>query len=144
MQQHRQLARGRNDRPLLAVLATAFCQSQSPSSQVAISTKRSQDVVRRLHQHRPQIGITLFADVHLRLALPRVSTPRLQTGVATRVATLAEAMWVFQRQQVGQGDQRAYSLHLLLQRRLRIALFGDLLDLLVVLGDALAQCFQRL
>jgi hypothetical protein len=33
--------------------------------------------VRGLHQHRPQVGIAFFADVHLRRALSGVSAPRL-------------------------------------------------------------------
>jgi hypothetical protein len=48
-------------------------------------------------------------------------------------------MRIFQRQHVGQRDQRAYAFDLLQQRRLRIALLRDGFDLLVVLGDLLAE-----
>src|SRR5271166_5458732 len=70
MQQHCQLASRRNDGPFLSILATTLGQLQTPASQIAISSKRAKYVVRSLHQQGSQIGITLFADVHLRLALP--------------------------------------------------------------------------
>ena len=75
---------------------------------------------------------------------PEFLRPGCSPSVATRVAALAETMRIFQRQHVGQRDQRAHSLDLLQQRRLRIALLRDGFDLLVVLGNALAQRFQRL
>src|ERR1019366_2909374 len=131
MQQDRQLASGSNDGPFLSILATPLGQFQTPSSQIAVSAEWAEYVVRPLHQQRSQIRIALFADVHLRLALPGVSTSRLQSDIATRVATLAETMRVFQRQHVGQGNQSA--LHLLEQSSLRIALLRDSFDLLVVL-----------
>ena len=70
MQQDRQFASRRNDGSFLSVLATTLGQLQTPSSQIAISPKRAEYVVRSLHQQGPQVGITLFADVHLRFALP--------------------------------------------------------------------------
>lgn len=90
------------------------------------------------------LGASLVAMVVAMLLKSGVSAPRLQPRVATRVAALAEPIWIFQCQHIGQGDQRAYSLYLLQQRRLRVALLGDLLDLPVVLGDSLAQHFQCL
>ena len=139
MQQHRQLASRGNDGPFLSRLAAALGQLQPPSSQITISSKRTEYVVRSLHQQGSQIRIALFADVHLRFALPRVSTARLQSHVATCVAALVEAVRIFQRQHVGQGNQRTYALDLLQQRRLRVTLLRDGFDLLVVLGDALTQ-----
>src|SRR5271169_2242424 len=49
MQQHGQLASRRNDGPFLSVLATALCQLQTPASQIAISSKPAEYVVRSLH-----------------------------------------------------------------------------------------------
>src|SRR5271166_586008 len=97
MQQHCQLASRGNDGPFLSRLAATLGQLQPPSSQIAISSKRTEYVVCSLHQQGPQIRIALFADVHLRLALPRVSASRLQSGVATRIAALAETVRIFQR-----------------------------------------------
>src|SRR5271169_7112152 len=139
MQQHRQLSCGGDDRSLLPALPAAFGQPQSPTSQIAVDAERSQDVLRSLHQQRAQIGIAFFADVHLRLALSRVPASRLQSQIATHIATLAKTMRIFQRQHVRQRDQRAYALDLLQQRHLRITLLGQILDALVVFHDALAQ-----
>ena len=77
MQQHRQLSGRGHDRPLLAVSPTALRQFQSPAPEIAVHAEWSQNVLRSLHQQRPQIGIALFADVQLRLALSRVPASRL-------------------------------------------------------------------
>ena len=55
MQQHRQFASRRNDGPFLSLLAAALGQLQTPSSQIAVSSKRAEDVVRSLHQQGSQI-----------------------------------------------------------------------------------------
>jgi hypothetical protein len=75
MQQHRQLSCCCNHRPLLPILATTLGQLQTPAPQVAVRSKRTQNVVRSLHQQRAQIRIPFLADVHLRFALPRVFRP---------------------------------------------------------------------
>jgi hypothetical protein len=55
---------------------------QSPASEVTIDTKRSQNVLRSLHQQRPRMRIALFADVQLRLAFSRVPESWLQSQIA--------------------------------------------------------------
>src|SRR6266436_8109606 len=54
-----------------------------PARQVAVPIaadhylpQRAQNVVRPLHQHRPQIRISFLTDMHLRLALSGVPAPR--------------------------------------------------------------------
>ena len=51
-------------------------------------------------------------------------------------------MFVFQRQQVGERDQRAHALDLLQQCHLRITLLRRQFDPLVPLADLLAQRFD--
>src|SRR5580704_351355 len=143
MQQHRQLSRGRHDGSLLPVPSTTLRQLQAPAPEIAVDTEWSQDVLGSLHQQRAQIRITFLADMQLRLALPGVSPSRLQPQIAAHVAALAETMRIFQGQQERQRDQRAYSRDLLQQRHLRITLLRQLLDPFVVLGDALADRFDR-
>src|SRR4051812_39757871 len=120
MQQHRQLSRRGNNGPLLRVSSTALSQFQSPSSEVTVDAKKSQNVLRSLHQQRPQIGIAFLAYVQLRFALPGVPAPGLQSQIAAHIAALAKAMRIFQRQHERQRDERAYSLDLLQQLHLRI------------------------
>src|SRR6266566_7393934 len=103
MQQHRQLSGRGNDGSLLPALPTTLGQLQPPASQITVHTKRSQNVLCPLHQQRAQIGIAFLADVHLRLALSGVSSSGLQSQIAAYVAALAEAMWIFQRQQKRQA-----------------------------------------
>ena len=50
MQQHGQFASRRNDGPFLSILATTLCQFQTPASQIAISSKRAEYMVRFLKQ----------------------------------------------------------------------------------------------
>jgi hypothetical protein len=51
-------------------------------------------------------------------------------------------MRIFQRQDIGQRDQRAHSLHLFQPRHLGITLLAHALDLLVVFADPFAQRFD--
>src|SRR5437879_13893477 len=63
--------------------------------------------MRSLHQQRAQIQIAFLADVHLRFALSRVAPSWLQSQIAAHIAALAKTVRVFQRQQVGERNQRA-------------------------------------
>jgi hypothetical protein len=125
MQQYRQLSCRGDDRPFLAALSAALGQLQSPAPQIAVHAKRSQNVLRSLHQQRAQIRIAFLADVHLRLTLSGVSSSRLQSQITSHVAALAEAMRIFQCQHEAQRDQRAHTLDLLQQRCLWIARRGS-------------------
>src|ERR1700730_9857020 len=99
MQQHCQLSRGSDDGPLLAAFPSTLGQLQSPTPEIAVHTKRTQNVLRSLHEQSWQVGIAFFADVHLRLALTGVSSSWLQSQIAAHVAALAETMGIFQGQQ---------------------------------------------
>jgi hypothetical protein len=90
MQQHRQLSCRGHDRPLLAVSSTTLRQFQPPTSQITVDPEWSQNVLRSLHQQRPQIGIAFFADVQLRFALSRAQLDRdaARTLLARRMAEL--------------------------------------------------------
>ena len=76
------------------------------------------------------------------LSSGRLPASRLQSQIAAHVATLAEAVRIFQGQHKRQRDQRAHALHLLQQRHLRITLLRQVLDAIVVFHDALAQRFD--
>jgi len=110
---------------------------------ITIDTEGTQNMMRSLHLRRAQIGIAFFADVHLRLTLPRVPPSWLQSEIAAHVATFAKTMRVFQRQQERQRDQRAHSLHLFQPRYLWITLLRQLLDSFVVLADPFTQRLDR-
>src|SRR5580704_1871045 len=113
MQQDGQLTRDCDHCAFLPALASVLSQLHAPSAQVAVDSPWAENVVCRLHQQGSQIRIALFADMHLRLALSRVSSSRLETHVAGCIPALAKTMWIFQRQHVGEGDQRSDSLDLL-------------------------------
>jgi hypothetical protein len=90
-------SRGRHDGS--PVLSATLRQFQAPAPEIAVHPERTQNVLVPLHQQGAQIRIALFADMHLRLALPRVSSSWLQPVIAAHVAALAETMRIFQRQQ---------------------------------------------
>ena len=60
MQQHRQLSCRGHDRPLLSVSSTTLRQFQAPAPQITVGTKRTQNVLRSLHQQSPQIRIAFL------------------------------------------------------------------------------------
>jgi hypothetical protein len=143
MQQRRELPCRGNHRSFLPILSATLSQFQPLAPQIAVHSKRSQNVMRSLHQQRPQIRIPFLADVHLRLALPRVPPSRLQSHIAAHVAALTKAMRIFQREQERQRDQRPHALHLFQARHLRITFLGDLRDLLVVFVNPFTQRLDR-
>ena len=88
------------------------------------SPKGPRMLVRSLHQQRSQIPVALLADVHLWLALAGVRASRLQPHKTSHVATLFEAMGVFDGQDIRQRNQVSDALHLLEQFDLRIRLLA--------------------
>jgi hypothetical protein len=61
-------------------------------NEIAVRAKRYQNMMRSLHQQRAQIRIAFLADVHLRLALARVSPSWLQSEIAAHVPTFTEML----------------------------------------------------
>jgi hypothetical protein len=78
MQQHCELSCGGDHGSFLPALSAALRQFQAPAPQITVRTKRPQNVLRSLHQQGSQIRVALLADMHLRLAPPRVSSPWYQ------------------------------------------------------------------
>src|SRR5215471_10728643 len=62
MKQDSSFSRNRHNRSLLATLAAMFSQVQAPSLQIRIRSPAADDVVRSLHQHRPQVRVALLGD----------------------------------------------------------------------------------
>jgi hypothetical protein len=59
VEQDRQLPRHCNDRAFLGVFASALRQLQSPSPEIGVLSKRTQDVLRPLNQDHAQVGVSL-------------------------------------------------------------------------------------
>src|SRR5580700_6003305 len=76
MQQYRQLSSHGHHRSLLGIFSSSLRKLASPSPQITVFSKRSQNVMRSLHHHRAQIPVSFFADALLWLALPRVPAAR--------------------------------------------------------------------
>jgi hypothetical protein len=114
----------------------------APSPQITVLSKRPQNVVRPLHHQGSQVTVSFLADMELRLATARIPAPGTQTQITAHVAAAAKSVRVFQRQHIGQGDQRSHTFHLLEQADLGVVFLGDLLDLPVVCGDPLVQRFD--
>src|SRR6266481_2154985 len=76
MQQDRQLSCHGHDRSLLGIFPSSLRKLASPSPQITVFSKRSQNVVRSLHHHRAQVPVSFFADALLWFTLPRVPAAR--------------------------------------------------------------------
>ena len=104
--------------------------------QIGVLTEWAQDVLYPSYQHHAQIGVSLPGDMQLRFALSGVPSAGLRSYETASIAALSKPPRIFQCQDVCQRNQRSNSLDLLEQCHLRIALFGELLDLRVVLSDS--------
>jgi hypothetical protein len=98
--------------------------------------------VRPLDQQGPQIPVSLFGDVHLWLTLPGVPPSRLQPQKTSHVATLFEAMGVFDGQEISQCNQASDALHLLQQLDFRVRIFGHFFDPAIVFLNMFVQRFD--
>src|ERR1700755_1914346 len=136
MEQDSQLPRNRDNCPLLPTLASVLSQLHSPPAQVAVDSPWPEYMVSSLHQQCSEVRIALFTDMHLRLTLPRVPSPRLETHVTGCISALAETMWIFQRQHVRKRDQGSHSLDLLQPLSLWILVVGHGLKQLIVIANA--------
>src|ERR1700686_3463246 len=76
MQQYRQLSSHGHDGSLLGIFPSSLRQLASPSPQITVFSKRSQNIVRSLHHHRAQVPVSFFADPLLWFALPGVPAAR--------------------------------------------------------------------
>jgi hypothetical protein len=76
MEQDRQLSGHGNHRSLLGILSSSLRQLLSPSPQITVFPKWSQNVVGSLHHHGAQIPVSFFADALLWFALPGVPAAR--------------------------------------------------------------------
>src|SRR6202795_5189054 len=73
MQQNPQLFGHRHDGPLLRFLASARGQPQTPAPQIRVRSPVTENVLRSLHQHLPQIHVAFLGDPQLRLTLARLA-----------------------------------------------------------------------
>src|SRR6267378_1386708 len=78
MEQYCQLSGHGNYRSFLGIFSSSLRKLQSPSPQITVFSKRSQNVMRSLHHHRSQIPVSFFADFLLWFALPGVPPARSQ------------------------------------------------------------------
>src|SRR6266404_9531091 len=76
LQQDRQLSSHGHDGSLLGIFSSSLRKLLSPSPQITVFSKRSQNVVRSLHHHGAQIPVSFFADALLGFALPGVPAAR--------------------------------------------------------------------
>ena len=76
MEQYRQLPCYRNYRSFLGIFSSTLRKFPSPSPHITVFSKRPQNVMRSLHQHRSQIPVSFFADLLLWFALSGVPASR--------------------------------------------------------------------
>src|ERR1700694_1367471 len=120
MQQYRQLSCHGHDRSLLGIFSSSLRKLASPSPQITVLAKRSQNVVRSLHHHRAQLPVSFFADALLGFALPRVPAARSYPQKTAYLATLRKPIRVFDRQDIRQSDLCSHALPLLEQGHFRV------------------------
>src|SRR6267378_2963771 len=61
---------------VLGIFSSSLCKLPSPSPQITVFSKRSQNVVCSLHHHRSQIPVSFLADFLLWFALTGVPPAR--------------------------------------------------------------------
>ena len=99
VQQYRQLSSHCHHRPLLCSSRPVLLrQLQTPSPQIAVFSKRSDDVVCTVHQQSPQSFIAGLRDSQLRILLSRLPLLRPQTHITAHVPASFKPKRVANRQ----------------------------------------------
>src|ERR1700688_4290132 len=73
MQQNPHLSGHRHDGPLLRILASALGLPQTQAPQIRVRSPVTENVLRSLHQHLPQIHVAFLGDPQLTLTLARLA-----------------------------------------------------------------------
>jgi len=107
VQQDGQLSSDGDDGAFLGRLAAAFSELQPPAAQVAVRSERPKDVLGALDQEPAEIAIAGLGDVELRILGSALVSAGDQSQARAELAALAEAMGIFQGQDVGQGGDGA-------------------------------------
>ena len=100
MQQHRKLTRYRHYRPLFGILPPSGSQGQTPTPQIAVRTKRPQDILTASDQKPPQKFVPCFGDPQLTIALARLVHTRSQAQIRPHRSALFEPMGVLKDQHI--------------------------------------------
>ena len=112
MQQHRQLSRHRDHRPLLRVLAAARRDLFAVPTQLAILPERAENVMRAADEKLPQISIPRLGNVQLLIRIARLIAFRHQPEVRPNLATFLEPRRIVNRQDKRRGRDWADALDL--------------------------------
>src|SRR5215212_9108588 len=92
------------------------------------------------YQKPPQHLVTFLGDAFLGVAVPRAVGGRHESQVRPHRAALLEAVGILQAEHEGKRRKRSDSLHLAQKVGfMRVVLFSDRLQLLLVVADALRQ-----
>jgi hypothetical protein len=91
------------------------------------------------YQKFPQHLITFLGDAFLRVSISRLIHSGHEPQVCSHRATLLEAVGILQGEHEGERCKRSDTLDLPQQTGFRIVLFGDLLQLALVVADALCE-----
>src|SRR5688572_28313780 len=138
MQDHGELARHGDGGSFLGGLAPSLSDPQTMSSQVAVGSEGTEDVVGRLHQQLAQEGIALLADMELGIAQPRLSAARSQSQIGAHLAAVAESARLLESEHESERGERSHAGDLSQRLDLGMAL-GERLDLSVVGADLRAE-----
>ena len=132
VEQHRQFPGYCHQGSLLCILAAAFSQLHPPSSQITVWPEGSQNIVSRMDEQLPQVGVSTLGNPQLGILVSRLVPFGNQPQCRSHITALAEAVWDFQGEHKYQGGQGNYSVNLLKMASFRIALFTELFDLPVI------------
>jgi len=96
----------------LSVLASAFGEAESPTSEIAIGPEGSEDILGAAHEQATEHGVTAFGDAELGRSRPGVVLAGSYSQVSPDTSAVLEASGIFQREQVAEGGDRPDAGHL--------------------------------
>jgi len=139
VKQHSQLPGDTDYSSLFSVLPSSFGQLQAPAAQVAIGSKRPENVLCGGDQQSAKEGITGLGNVELGVVIAGLISARDKPQRRTDLPAPAEAIGLFKGEDEGQGSEWSHAADTTEEFGLRVAFAAKLFVLSVIGYDLLGE-----
>ena len=106
MKQNSQFASQPYDSSFLGILPSPLSDLQAPTTQIAVLTERTQDVVGTVHEESAKIAIAGLGDMKLGIVLAGLVLLWDQAKTRTDFTTFPETIGIFEGEDISQGSER--------------------------------------
>jgi hypothetical protein len=139
MKQNSQLTSQAHYSSFLSILPTPLGYLQAPTTQIAVLTEGTQDVVGTVHEESAKIAVASLGDMKLRIVLTGLILLRDKAKTGTDFTAFPETMRIFEGENISQGSERSNTADVSKQICFGIMILAELFDLTIISIDLLSK-----